>query len=310
MAYFLSPALVRLRTEINALWPHRDKTSDGWIGDASHKARPSDHNPDWSDGGIVRAIDIDEDLTVGLGEVGAAMPLVNAILRDPRVRYVIYEGRIWNVDTQRWSPYSGPNAHRHHVHVSVRKTGSYDRDASPWNLAATIGRDIGSIPTVSIPSFPGAPAPITPEDYLMSTEAQERLARIERIVTQNQRDIRATPGRVWNATLGRGENKRTIAAVLAGIPAAVANIAVRRNGQNVPWIQDTANGTTAAQASDARTAALAEVVRQLAAQNGTPVDYDRIDQIVRDAVASGIDVTVSVDVPTTDDVEVTTAPEG
>lgn len=173
MAYFLAPALVRLRAEINALWPHRDKTSDGWIGDTSHRARPSDHNPDWSDGGIVRALDIDEDLTLGLAAVGAAMPLVNAILRDPRTRYVIYEGRIWNVDTQRWSPYTGPNAHRHHVHVSVRKVGNYDRDASPWSLAARIGNDLGSIPTVTVPNIPGAPAPITPEDDMTPDESRK-----------------------------------------------------------------------------------------------------------------------------------------
>lgn len=177
MDYFLSPALAQLRAEINALWPHRDKTSDGWIGDTSHAARPSDHNPDWSADGIVRALDIDEDLTLGLAAVGAAMPLVNAILRDPRTRYVIYEGRIWNVDTQRWSTYTGPNAHRHHVHVSVRKVGNYDRDASPWSLAARIGNDLGSIPTVTVPNIPGAPAPITPEDD-MSAEAERKIDAI------------------------------------------------------------------------------------------------------------------------------------
>lgn len=162
MSYFLAPALAQLRAEVNALWPHRDKTSDGWIGDASHAARPSDHNPDWKAPpparGIVRALDLDEDLTVGLAEVGAAMPLVNAILTDARVRYVIYEGRIWYVDRPWWHPYTGPNAHRHHVHVSVRAVGSYALDGSSWNLAARLGYT-PSNPAPALPDVPPPPPP-------------------------------------------------------------------------------------------------------------------------------------------------------
>ena len=139
MSYFLSPALAQLRDQIAAAYPHRDRTSDGWIGDTSHAARPSDHNPDWSDGGIVRAIDVDEDLVIGMTAVGEAMPLAEAILRDERTRYVIYEGRlaygahVADVPAG-WQPYTGPNAHRHHIHASVRRGARYDRDARPWAL--------------------------------------------------------------------------------------------------------------------------------------------------------------------------------
>lgn len=165
MAYFLSPALAQLRAEINALWPHRDKTSDGWIGDTSHAARPSDHNPDWADGGIVRAIDIDEDLVAGLAEVGAAMPLVEQIIRDPRVAYVIYEGRIWQnpavFKSGGWQPYTGVNAHRHHVHVSVRRGARWDRLARAWGIAAGVADWFPSrqVPTVADLE---PPAPLIP----------------------------------------------------------------------------------------------------------------------------------------------------
>lgn len=150
MSYFLSPALAQLRDQVNAQYGHRDKTSDGWIGDASHQARPSDHNPDWEDEGIVRAWDLDEDLTIGMTAVGEAQPLADALLLDPRTRYVIYEGRIaYGVHVtgvpRGWQPYAGPNAHRHHIHISVRRGAVYDRDDRAWAL-------------------PGAPLPTAPPE--------------------------------------------------------------------------------------------------------------------------------------------------
>lgn len=142
MTYFLSPALATLRDQIQDRWPHRDRASDGWIGDPSHQARPSDHNPDYAAGGIVRAIDVDEDLVIGMTAVGEAQPLADALVQDLRTRYVIYEGRISYgahvTGVQRgWLPYSGPNAHRHHIHISVRDVGTHDRDARPWALPGT-----------------------------------------------------------------------------------------------------------------------------------------------------------------------------
>jgi hypothetical protein len=56
----LSKSAFTLRAQINAKWPKRDKSSDGWIGDVRHQAKPSDHNPDAQ--GWVRAIDVDADL--------------------------------------------------------------------------------------------------------------------------------------------------------------------------------------------------------------------------------------------------------
>lgn len=162
MSYFLSPALAQLRDQINEQYGHRDTTSDGWIGDASHQARPSDHNPDYSNGGIVRAIDVDEDLVIGMTAVGEAMPLAEAILRDSRTRYVIYEGRLaYGAHVtgvpRGWLPYTGPNAHRHHIHVSARRGAVYDRDDRAWAL-------------------PGAPTTPTPTGGFMTdlTEKEQR----------------------------------------------------------------------------------------------------------------------------------------
>lgn len=128
--YFLAPALVEFRDEINEQFPNRDKSSDGWIGDASHQARSSDHNPDWDDDGIVRAIDIDNN-----GAPGERTPLVNAVLKaaigDPRVWYVIYNRKIYS-RTYGWAAraYTGSNPHDHHIHVSLNGANGLDKSTN------------------------------------------------------------------------------------------------------------------------------------------------------------------------------------
>lgn len=174
MGYFLAPALVRLRAEINALWPGRDKVSDGWIGDAAHNARKSDHNPDYSSGGIVRAIDVDKD-NIPVESV------VEQVRRDPRVAYIIWNGRIWENPSAYpgrgyWRAYTGANAHRQHFHVSVRHGARWDRDGSSWGLTAqtSAGGDLGS----SLPSLPDL-TPIAPiEEAFMPALTDEEQRRL------------------------------------------------------------------------------------------------------------------------------------
>lgn len=173
MAARLAPCLVRLRGEINALWPARDKSSDGWIGDTAHSSRKSDHNPDAA--GIVRAIDVDED---GI----PAWSVVNQIIRDSRVAYVIYEGRIWEnpaVYSGRgyWRAYSGPNPHAHHFHVSSRRGATWDGDTRPWGLTRTASATgPGSGGAWTGPDVT-APTPIE-EDDLMSALSYEEQRRV------------------------------------------------------------------------------------------------------------------------------------
>ena len=136
ISWRLSAAAFRLRDEVNAMFPKRDKKSDGALGDVRHSARESDHNPDAD--GWVRAIDIDEDLNGkdGSDPVSAnrlAAAIVEIGKQDIRLKYVIFEGQIWS-RTYRWKPqkYTGPNAHLHHIHVSFTSAG--DMDASPFGL--------------------------------------------------------------------------------------------------------------------------------------------------------------------------------
>jgi hypothetical protein len=135
MTHKLCKAGQQLRLQVDDSYPDRDRTSDGWIGDTRHSARPSDHNPDAT--GVVRAIDIDRDLS------GKAKPDLMPDLADQlrlcakrgdkRISYVIFNGRIasskkaWS-----WRPYDGINKHNHHCHISFTKKG--DADGSFFNI--------------------------------------------------------------------------------------------------------------------------------------------------------------------------------
>lgn len=134
MDYYLAPSLVKLREQVNTRWPNREKTSDGWIGDTSHQARKSDHNPDWDADGIVRAIDVDKD-GINVDE------LLAAVVGDARVAYVIWNRHIWT-HAAGWQPYSGTNAHTAHIHVSIRHTSAAAAGGA-WNLGTV--KPVGTI---------------------------------------------------------------------------------------------------------------------------------------------------------------------
>ncbi len=126
MSYHLADSLIRLRTQINQQWPNRDKTSDGWIGDASHQAVKSDHNPDYSAGGVVRAIDVDKD---GID----TDRVIAAALADSRTAYVIFNRRIWTPGGG-WRAYTGLNAHLSHIHISIKHTAEAAKSEREWAL--------------------------------------------------------------------------------------------------------------------------------------------------------------------------------
>jgi len=85
----------QLRLQVDDSYPSRDRTSDGWIGDTRHSSRTSDHNPDSK--GIVRAIDIDRDLS-GKKKPDLMPDLADQIRHaaksDKRIAYIIFNGKI------------------------------------------------------------------------------------------------------------------------------------------------------------------------------------------------------------------------
>jgi hypothetical protein len=134
MTWKLCKAGQQLRQQIDDSYPDRDRTSDGVIGDARHSSRTSDHNPDAK--GIVRAIDIDRDLS-GKKKPDLMPDLADQIRHaaksDPRVAYIIFRGKIASPRMGwRWRKYSGINPHDHHCHISFTKQG--DSDDSFFNI--------------------------------------------------------------------------------------------------------------------------------------------------------------------------------
>ena len=127
----LSNAAEQLRSEINTKYPNRDKRSDGWIGDTSHNARKSDHNPDKN--GWVRAIDIDSDLVKGSSKESwllAEQIKTIALKGDKRISYVIHQHRIASPRQKwAWRVYKGANPHVSHIHISFDKSGDFNGKA-------------------------------------------------------------------------------------------------------------------------------------------------------------------------------------
>ena len=130
----LAKSLVKLRDQVNAAYPSRDKKSDGTVGDLAHRSRKSDHNPDHN--GIVKALDIDADLS----PTQSVKSLVDVLFqnRDIRLKYIIFADRITTLDAQGrisdWKPYKGLNPHRQHAHFSVKSSPQFYDDDRPWDL--------------------------------------------------------------------------------------------------------------------------------------------------------------------------------
>lgn len=130
----LAKSLETLREQVNALAPKRSKRDDGWIGDAAHAARASDHNPNKK--GVVQAIDITHDPKNGMDAHALAETL--RLNRDRRIKYVISNGRIFSSSTKpwEWRKYAGSNPHSRHVHISVGDIASYYDDPAAWKIGA------------------------------------------------------------------------------------------------------------------------------------------------------------------------------
>lgn len=159
-SWILVPCLVKLRSEFNEVAPNRDKGADGSIGDTSHAASSSDHNPDetgntpYEDADSINEVHaIDIDCTGpwpdgnGGGEGDWFDRKIRAIAAREEVEYesatilgrlqnIIWRGHIisrsWG--WSEWRVYTGASQHYDHAHFSARYVTSTEADTRPWGV--------------------------------------------------------------------------------------------------------------------------------------------------------------------------------
>lgn len=126
-------ATEKLLAQVNDAAPMRNKDNDGWLGDAAHQARKSDHNPNAA--GVVQAQDITHDPRGGFDSYKFAEYLRTH--PDKRIKYVISNKKIFagnaGPSAWKWRPYTGSNPHDAHIHVSVADDAALYDDASEWD---------------------------------------------------------------------------------------------------------------------------------------------------------------------------------
>ena len=142
MAWHLAPSLVQLRNEVNARWPRRPKGSDGTVGDTSHSARASDHNPNNRDS--VDAFDITYP---GVDP----KVIIAAVAKHPAGNYVIFNRKIYR-RSNGWKaePYSGPSPHTTHLHVSILQSVAAEQSKAKWLAVVPVRKPL--------PAYPGKSA--------------------------------------------------------------------------------------------------------------------------------------------------------
>ena len=115
-----TPAAIAVLRQATALRPKRKKASDGLLPSAAHlKQSPnSDHNTGY-------AVDLTHDPKNDIDCVKLFIELQD----DKRVKYLIFQGRIWS-QTNGVSKYTGSNPHDKHLHISIKE--GHGNDVSAW----------------------------------------------------------------------------------------------------------------------------------------------------------------------------------
>jgi hypothetical protein len=126
----LCAAGVQLRDQVDTWFPDRcTKSPEGWLGDSRHSARKSDHNPDRF--GWVRGLDLNSRLESSDSLAPYLADQIRVAAKsDPRISYVIFNGRICSkILNWKWRKYKGINPHNKHIHISFTTLGDLNGTA-------------------------------------------------------------------------------------------------------------------------------------------------------------------------------------
>lgn len=115
-----TPAAIAVLRQATAHWPRRVKASDGLLPSKAHVHQNpnSDHNSGF-------AVDLSHDPGHGVH----CQVIYTELQKDPRVKYLIFKGKIWS-KTKGEHIYTGSNPHNKHLHISIKE--ECGNDTSPW----------------------------------------------------------------------------------------------------------------------------------------------------------------------------------
>jgi hypothetical protein len=139
--YVIDKGLLVLDKQIDARAPNRATGSDGFKGDEAHEARVSDHNPETDPPPGNPDNQVDAGDWTHDPRSGADMGVISEnirLSRDRRVRYVIFNGRIFygydrpGLPAFTWTTYNGSDDHSGHMHVSVNDT--HHDETQLWSI--------------------------------------------------------------------------------------------------------------------------------------------------------------------------------
>jgi hypothetical protein len=132
-----TPAAIAVLRQATALRPKRNKASDGLLPSAAHRVQSpnSDHNTGY-------AVDLTHDPVNGIN----CVELFIKLQEDKRVKYLIFQGRIWSQKNGTY-PYTGSNPHNKHLHISIKD--GHGNDTSEWfpwlGKAKTVGKIVSKV---------------------------------------------------------------------------------------------------------------------------------------------------------------------
>ena len=115
-----TPAAIAVLRQATAIAPLRMKASDGLLPSKSH----INQNPN-SDHNTGHAVDLTHDKLGGID----CFLLFQKLQADPRVSYLIFQGKIWSKE-KGLREYTGSNKHNKHLHISIKD--GCGADTSPW----------------------------------------------------------------------------------------------------------------------------------------------------------------------------------